>query len=171
MARRSSKKARREYRARKALRESALLTGGSFSVAFLSQLISKDVNGNSTFSGYSPIQKAKFMANEVSGRIMGVNLFNDVAQFPKTLNPAGMLNQYTALGIGGILYQRLPIRGLPFKRAVGNIAKGSLAGGIFGGLFDAPSNQNVSNNQSYASQASYMNNINNNQGGGKGILS
>lgn len=164
---RSSKKARLA-RANKSRKEGQLMTGGSFVITFLSQLTAKDITANqAAFSAYTPTDKAKFLANTVVGRITGINIFNDMPQVPQTINPSGVINKYTGLGLGAIIYKKVPF--LPFKNIVGHLGEGSLAGGIFGGLFDAPNNSNVSDNQSYASQAAYMNSSN--KAGGRDILS
>lgn len=117
------------------------LEGGSFAVTFLSQLTQKDIqNNSSSFSSYTTTDKIRFLTNTVVGRITGINVFSDMPQVSQTINPAGMINKYTGLGIAfGLIYPHIPKA--PAKGVIGRLGKGALLGGIFGGLFDAPLRQ------------------------------
>ncbi len=85
--------------------------------------------------------KAKVLVNNVAGRIVGINPFSDVQSFPQTINIDGAFNKFTAVGIAGFLYSKLPIKGLPHKGRVGSLSKTIGVSGFLAGIFDAPENR------------------------------
>ena len=111
-------------------------------LVFFSQLTGKDrLRGD--YNNLSMGDKAKTFANNVSGRIVGFTPFGDVnTNYDQTLNLDGAFNKFTALGIAGFIYSKLPIKGLPHKGRVGSISKTVGVSGFLGGLFDAPENDN-----------------------------
>lgn len=107
-------------------------------ITFLEQISAKDREalGNS-WSDAPALQKAKIMANIISGRITGINLFKDEYQTPQTLNPAAIINKWTTSGFGMWVYGQIPIKQLPLKAKFKAIGKRMMVGGGIGGLFDA----------------------------------
>ena len=105
---------------------------------FLEQVSRKDREtlGNA-WTDAPLMQKGKILANVVLGRVTGINPFKDEYQAPQTINPAGMLNRWTGLGLGMLVYSMLPIKQLPLKGKIGSIGKRTLTGGMIGGIFDA----------------------------------
>ena len=88
--------------------------------------------------------KAKIFTNIVIGRMSGYTPFKngnlyDTENTPFTVNPSGMVNKWTTLGVAGLIYKNLGIKQLPQKQKVGAIAKRVLLSGLIGGVFDAPS--------------------------------
>lgn len=90
--------------------------------------------------------KAKQFGNNVLGRIIGLNPFNDQVKFEQTINIDGAFNKYTGLGLAGYLYSMLPIKGLPHKGKARSLGKKTALAGILGGIFDAPGDKLQVNN-------------------------
>jgi len=110
------------------------LAGG---VVFLAQITSKD---RQFYTGKTKGDQLKQLANNVLGRAIGINPFDDQQKFPQTINIDGIANKYVGAGIAGIIYGSLPIRALPHKAKVKRLAKSVLTGGFIGGLLDGPEN-------------------------------
>jgi hypothetical protein len=120
-------------------------------VAFLDQLTSKD---RGAYSG-DMFHKAKTLVNNITGNIFNFNLFSDVTKFQQNINPAGIANKYTGIGVASIIASMiLPRLGLriPMMSRAFSIGKKLLPAGILGGFFDAPGGSNYSN---YATQTHY----------------
>ena len=101
------------------------------------------VNQQPSYKNESIATKAKIFTNIVAGRMTGITPFKNGNLYgsdttPFTINPNGLINKWTGLGVAGLIYKNLPIKQLPQKSKVGTIAKGLLLGGGVGGLFDAP---------------------------------
>ena len=117
-------------------------------LAFASQLTAKDyqvLNQDSAYKNENIATKAKIFANITMGRLTGITPFKNGNMYgsqttPFTINPSGVVNKFTGLGIAGMIYKNLPIKQLPQKAKIGQIGKGLLLGGALGGLFDAPTN-------------------------------
>jgi len=117
-------------------------------LAFASQLTAKDysdLNATSSYKNEDIATKAKIFANIVTGRLTGVHAFKGdnlygSDQIPFTVNPSGVINKFTGLGVAGLIYKNLPMKQLPQKSKVGAISKNLLLGGAIGGLFDPPMN-------------------------------
>jgi hypothetical protein len=115
-------------------------------LAFASQLTAKDysvLNNQASYKNEDIATKAKIFANIAMGRLTGITPFKNGNMYgsettPFTINPSGMVNKFTGLGIAGLLYKNLPIKQLPQKSKVGAVSKRLLLGGALGGLFDAP---------------------------------
>jgi len=114
-------------------------------IVFLSQLTQKDRDAGA-YNNRSIGDKAKVLANNVFGRIVGVNPFSDVQSFPQTINIDGAFNKFTGAGLAGFIYSKLPIKGLPHKGKAGSLGKVLITSGILGGIFDAPENKGASPN-------------------------
>jgi len=116
-------------------------------LAFASQLTAKDysvLNQQSSYKNEDIATKAKIFANIAMGRLTGITPFKNGNMYgsettPFTINPSGMVNKFTGLGVAGLIYKNLPIKALPQKSKVGAISKRLILGGGLGGLFDAPS--------------------------------
>jgi len=102
-------------------------------VVFLAQITSKD---RSFYTGKSKGEQFKQLANNVLGRAVGINPFDDQQKFEQTINVDGIFNKYTGAGLAGIIYGSLPIRALPHKAKVKRMSKSILTGGILGGVLD-----------------------------------
>ena len=117
-------------------------------LAFASQLTAKDysdLNGQASYKNEDIATKAKIFANIVTGRLTGIHAFKGDNLYgsddiPFTVNPSGVANKFTGLGIAGLIYKNIPIKSLPMKSKVGAVAKRVLVGGILGGVFDPPMN-------------------------------
>ena len=127
-------------------------------LAFASQLTAKDysdLNATTSYKNEDIATKAKIFANIVTGRLTGIHAFKGdnlygSDQIPFTVNPSGVVNRFTGLGVAGLIYKNLNIKQLPQKQKVGAVAKNLLVGGALGGLFDPPMNGN-SNSKTMAS--------------------
>ena len=125
-----------------------LAKGASGYLAFASQLTAKDysdLNATSSYKNEDIATKAKIFANIVTGRLTGVHAFKGdnlygSDQIPFTINPSGVVNKFTGLGVASLIYKNLPMKQLPQKSKVGAIGKNLLLGGAIGGLFDPPMN-------------------------------
>ena len=120
-------------------------------IAFSSQLTQKDYSAleNTNYKNEDMATKAKIFANIVTGRLTGFTAFKNGNLYgsettPFTINPSGIVNKFTGLGAAGLIYKNLPIKQLPQKQKVGEIAKRLILGGGIGGLFDAPDNTSMS---------------------------
>lgn len=111
----------------------------AFLAAFLGQLTVKDfapgAAQGTAFKNADLLGKFKFLMNDVTGRISGVNFFGDATQFTQTINPSGMINKYVGLGLlATIFYPMIPkVPGKSIARKAGGAL---IAGGLLGGLFD-----------------------------------
>ena len=126
----------------------SLVKNASGYLAFASQLTAKDysdLNSQASYKNVDIATKAKIFANIVTGRLTGIHAFkgDDLYgsdEIPFTVNPSGVANKFTGLGIAGLIYKNIPIKSLPMKSKVGAVAKRVLVGGILGGVFDPPMN-------------------------------
>jgi hypothetical protein len=117
-------------------------------LAFASQLTAKDysdLNATTSYKNEDMATKLKIFANIVTGRLTGIHAFKGdnlygSDQIPFTVNPGGMVNKFTGLGLAGVLYSKSGVKLLPQKSKVGAVAKNLLIGGGIGGLFDPPMN-------------------------------
>ena len=126
----------------------SLVKNASGYLAFASQLTAKDysdLNSQASYKNVDIATKAKIFANIVTGRLTGIHAFKGDNLYgsddiPFTVNPSGVANKFTGLGIAGLIYKNIPIKSLPMKSKVGAVAKRVLVGGILGGVFDPPMN-------------------------------
>lgn len=149
-----TKKARlaKALRARKTTRTISSLIGLT---AFLEQITVKD---RSSYSGLPMMQKAMAVINNVTGNIFNFNLFNGVPKFSQQINPQGIANKWTGIGLGLIVAEMIgskivaPMTGhrIPMLRKIATLGKYLLPAGILGGLFDTQGNRNA-----YTGQSSY----------------
>ena len=118
-------------------------------VAFWSQLSQKDyevLNASPQYQALDYLGKLKVAANILTGSLTGKVAFND--QYNPSpngsprINPAGVINKWTGIGIAGKIYSMVGKQmGLPEQAAIGRIGTKIIYGGAVGGFFDPPSAQ------------------------------
>ncbi len=105
----------------------------------LQQITAEDIQtavNQNVWQTYDTTNKIKYVVHSAVGRVTGVNVFSELGTVKQTINPAGVLNKWTGIGLGGILFTMIPK--VPYKRQIRAASMGSLIGGIVGGLFDPP---------------------------------
>jgi hypothetical protein len=131
---------RKAIAARKTTRTISTLIGLT---AFLEQITVKD---RDQYSNLPMMNKAMAVVNNVTGRIFNFNLFNGVPKFSQQINPAGIANKWTGIGIaliGLAMVNKMIIKpvtgkGIPMLSKISSLAKYILPAGIIGGAFDQP---------------------------------
>jgi len=118
-------------------------------VAFWSQLSQKDyevLNASPQYHALDYLGKLKVASNILTGSLTGKVLFSD--QYNPSpngsprINPAGVINKWTAVGVGGLIYSVVGKQmKLPESSSIGSIAKKVIFGSAVGGFFDPPSSQ------------------------------
>ena len=118
-------------------------------VAFWSQLSQKDyevLNASPQYHALDYLGKLKVASNILTGSLTGKVLFSD--QYNPSpngsprINPAGVINKWTAVGAGGLIYSIVGKQmKLPEASSIGSIAKKIIFGSAVGGFFDPPSSQ------------------------------
>ena len=118
-------------------------------VAFWSQLSQKDyevLNASPQYHALDYLGKLKVAANILTGSLTGKVAFSD--QYNPSpngsprINPAGIINKWTGIGIAGKIYSLVGKQmGLPEQAAIGRIGTKIIYGGAVGGFFDPPSAQ------------------------------
>ena len=116
-------------------------------VAFWSQLSQKDyevLNASPQYHALDYLGKLKVASNILTGSLTGKVLFSD--QYNPSpngsprINPAGVINKWTAVGAGGLIYSVVGKQmKLPEASSIGSIAKKIIFGSAVGGFFDPPS--------------------------------
>jgi len=116
-------------------------------VAFWSQLSQKDyeiLNASPQYHALDYIGKLKVAANILTGSLTGKVAFSDQYNPSPSgnprINPAGIINKWTGIGIAGKIYSLVGKQmGLPEQAAIGRIGTKIIYGGAVGGFFDPPS--------------------------------
>ena len=118
-------------------------------VAFWSQLSQKDyevLNASPQYHALDYLGKLKVASNILTGSLTGKVLFSD--QYNPSpdgnprINPAGVINKWTGIGIAGKIYSLVGKQmGLPEQATIGKIGTKLIYGGAVGGFFDPPSAQ------------------------------
>jgi len=118
-------------------------------VAFWSQLSQKDyevLNASPQYHALDYLGKLKVAANILTGSLTGKVAFSD--QYNPSpngsprINPAGVINKWTGIGIAGKIYSLVGKQmGLPEQATIGKIGTKLIYGGAVGGFFDPPSAQ------------------------------
>ena len=118
-------------------------------VAFWSQLSQKDyevLNASPQYHALDYLGKLKVAANILTGSLTGKVAFGD--QYNPSpngsprINPAGVINKWTGIGIAGKIYSLVGKQmGLPEQATIGRIGTKLIYGGAVGGFFDPPSAQ------------------------------
>ena len=116
-------------------------------VAFWAQLSQKDyevLNASPQYHALDYLGKLKVASNILTGSLTGRVLFSD--QYNPSpdgnprINPAGVINKWTGIGIAGKIYSLVGKQmGLPEQAAIGRIGTKLIYGGAVGGFFDPPS--------------------------------
>ena len=116
-------------------------------VAFWSQLSQKDyevLNASPQYHALDYLGKLKVASNILTGSLTGKVLFSD--QYNPSpngsprINPAGVINKWTSIGIAGKIYSLVGNQmGLPEQATIGRIGTKLIYGGAVGGFFDPPS--------------------------------
>ena len=116
--------------------------------AFWSQLSQKDyeiLNARPEYHALDYLGKLKVAANILTGSLTGKVAFSD--QYNPSpngsprINPAGVLNKWTGIGVAGKIYSVVGKQmGLPESAAIGRIGTKIIYGGAVGGFFDPPGN-------------------------------
>ena len=116
-------------------------------VAFWSQLSQKDyevLNASPQYHALDYLGKLKVASNILTGSLTGRVLFGD--QYNPSpdgnprINPAGVINKWTGIGIAGKIYSIVGKQmGLPEQATIGRIGTKLIYGGAVGGFFDPPS--------------------------------
>jgi hypothetical protein len=128
---------------------------GAFTLAFLSQLVSKDLP---TLNSYSAIDKGKYMVNEIVGGVTGVNVFSSVKQVSAHRNINGVFNSWTGMGLAGMAYAYINKHsklGLPQAGMANKLGKSFFLGGVLGGFFDTPAREGAGTSQQDFGNGSY----------------
>lgn len=124
-------------------------------VAFLEQLTGK-ARQNGAYNNLSMVNKAKTLANNITGNMFGFNLMSGVPTFTQQINPSAIANKYTGIGVGSIIgslvLKKAGIK-VPMAQRALSIGKKMLIPGIIGGFFD-----DVGTRQSYQ-QTSYVSTV------------
>lgn len=137
-------------KARKTTRTISSLIGLT---AFLEQITTKD---RGSYSSLPMMQKVMAVVNNITGNIFNFNLFNGVPKFTQQINPAGIANKWTGIGIGLIIAEMLskmiiqPVTGhrIPMLKKVASLGKYLLPAGIIGGFFDQAGTRSYTGGQS-----------------------
>lgn len=130
--------------------------------AFLEQITVKD---RSQYSSLPMMQKAMATINNITGNIFNFNLFNGVPKFSQQINPAGIANKWTGIGLALIglslankmLIKPMTGKGIPMLGKISSIGKYLLPAGLLGGFFDT-NGSTISSHQT-STQYQYGNRI------------
>ena len=116
-------------------------------VVFRQQLSSKDyevLNADPAYRGLDYMGKLQVASNiltgSLTGRVLFPNHYNPSPNGSPRINPAGVINTYTGVGIAGLLYSKIgKSMKLPEASSIGSISKKVIFGSAVGGFFDPPS--------------------------------
>ena len=125
-------------------------------VAFWSQLSEKDyeiLNATPEYRALDYLGKLKVGANILTGSLTGRVFFSDhynpSPNGQPRINPAGVINKWTGIGVAGKLYSLVGKQmGLPEQAAIGRIGTKLIYGGAVGGFFDPPSTSGLNQSTS-----------------------
>ena len=120
---------------------------GSAPLAFWQQLSEKDyqtLNATTEYQSLDYLGKLKVASNILTGSLTGRVLFSD--QYNPSpggqprINPAGIINKWTGIGIAGKIYGTLgKSMKLPESATIDRVGSKLIFGGAVGGFFDPPS--------------------------------
>ena len=121
---------------------------GAAPLAFWQQLSEKDyqvLNADGNYAALDYLGKLKVAANILTGSLTGRVAFSDQYNPSPSgqprINPAGVINKWTGIGIAGKIYSLVGKQmGLPEQAAIGRIGTKIIYGGAVGGFFDPPGN-------------------------------
>ena len=128
-------------------------------VVFWQQLLSKDyevLNADPAYRGLDYMGKLQVASNiltgSLTGRVLFPNHYNPSPNGSPRINPAGVINTYTGVGIAGLLYSKIgKSMKLPEASSIGSISKKVIFGSAVGGFFDPPSTSALSRTTGHVS--------------------
>ena len=120
---------------------------GSAPLAFWQQLSEKDyqvLNATTEYRSLDYLGKLKVASNILTGSLTGRVLFSDQYNPSPSgqprINPAGIINKWTGIGIAGKIYGVIgKSMKLPEQASINKIGSKLIFGGAVGGFFDPPS--------------------------------
>ena len=120
---------------------------GSAPLAFWQQLSEKDyqvLNATTEYRSLDYLGKLKVASNILTGSLTGRVLFSDQYNPSPSgqprINPAGIINKWTGIGIAGKIYGVIgKSMKLPESATIDRIGSKLIFGGGIGGFFDPPS--------------------------------
>ena len=144
--RRRSKKSKNKHSSIKSMIRK-VVNKGSAPLAFWQQLSEKDyqtLNATTEYQSLDYLGKLKVASNILTGSLTGRVLFSD--QYNPSpggqprINPAGIINKWTGIGIAGKIYGTLgKSMKLPESATIDRVGSKLIFGGAVGGFFDPPS--------------------------------
>ena len=128
-------------------------------VVFWQQLSSKDyevLNADPAYRGLDYMGKLQVASNiltgSLTGRVLFPNHYNPSPNGSPRINPAGVINTYTGVGIAGLLYSKIgKSMKLPEASSIGTISKKVIFGSAVGGFFDPPSTSGMNQSTRHTS--------------------
>ena len=128
-------------------------------VVFWQQLSSKDyevLNADPAYRGLDYMGKLQVASNiltgSLTGRVLFPNHYNPSPNGSPRINPAGVINTYTGVGIAGLLYSKIgKSMKLPEASSIGAISKKVIFGSAVGGFFDPPSTSGLNQSTRHTS--------------------
>ena len=85
---------------------------------------------------------SNILTGSLTGRVVFGDQYNPSPDGNPRINPAGVINKWTGIGIAGKIYSLVVKQmGLPEQATIGRIGTKLIYGGAVGGFFDPPSSQ------------------------------
>jgi len=149
MARKTRRRRKNKNSKRKSIKSMARKAANTLAapVAFWSQLSQKDyqvLNASPQYQALDYLGKLKVAANILTGSLTGKVAFSD--QYNPSpdgnprINPAGVINKWTGIGLAGKLYGKIgKSMKLPEAAMIDRVGSKVIFGGAVGGFFDPPS--------------------------------
>ena len=125
-----------------------VVSKGSAPLAFWQQLSEKDyqvLNADGNYASLDYLGKLKVASNiltgSLTGRVLFADQYNPSPSGQPRINPAGIINKWTGIGIAGKLYGKLgKSMKLPEASMIDRVGSKLIFGGAIGGFFDPPGN-------------------------------
>jgi hypothetical protein len=144
--RRSSKRRNGSKSIKSMIRQ--VVSKGSAPLAFWQQLSEKDyqvLNADGNYASLDYLGKLKVASNiltgSLTGRVLFADQYNPSPSGQPRINPAGIINKWTGIGIAGKLYGKLgKSMKLPEASMIDRVGSKLIFGGAIGGFFDPPGN-------------------------------
>jgi len=144
--RRSSKRRNGSKSIKSMIRQ--VVSKGSAPLAFWQQLSEKDyqvLNADGNYASLDYLGKLKVASNiltgSLTGRVLFADQYNPSPSGQPRINPAGIINKWTGIGIAGKLYGKLgKSMKLPEASMIDRVGSKLIFGGAVGGFFDPPGN-------------------------------
>lgn len=149
MARKTRRRRKSKNGKRKSIKSliRQVVNKGSAPLAFWQQLSEKDyqvLNATTEYRSLDYLGKLKVASNILTGSLTGRVLFSDQYNPSPSgqprINPAGIINKWTGIGVMGKLYGVLgKSMKLPESATIDRVGSKLIFGGAVGGFFDPPS--------------------------------